>query len=101
MCAAFHKINHNIIISVCYINSGESDARIINDTTQIVTLRSDMACVTTELVDDEIAESTEFFILDVTANNTLDVVNGTTSIEVVDNDGMIKCMTLINQEWAI
>ena len=54
-----------------------------------------MACVTVELVDDEIAESTEFFILNVTANNTLDVVNGTTSIEIADNDGIIKCMTLL------
>ena len=78
--AGFHK---SYYLSVCYVNSGESDARIINDTTQIVALRSD------------IAESDEFFILDVTANNTLDVVNGTTSIEVVDNDGIINCMTLI------
>ena len=50
---------------------------------------SDMACVFVELIDDEIDESTEFFILYVTANNTLDVVNGTTTIEVADNDGIL------------
>ena len=83
----FHKINHIIIISV---NSGESDASIINDTTQIVTLMSDMACVLIELVDDEIAESVEIFIFNVMANNTLDqVVNGITTIEVADNDGIL------------
>ena len=87
MCVVFHKTNHIIVISV---NSGESDASIINDTTQIVTLMSDMACVLIELVDDEIAESVEIFIFNVMANNTLDqVVNGTTTIEVADNDGIL------------
>ena len=90
MCAILHKISIIIIIlSVCYFNSGESDARIINDTTQIITPMSDMACVTVEFIDDEIIESTEFFIFNVTANNTLDVVNGTTTIEVADNDGIL------------
>ena len=51
---------------------------------------SDMACVFVELIDDEIAESAEIFIFNVTANNILDqVVNGTTTIEVADNDGII------------
>ena len=87
MCVVFHKINHIIVISV---NSGESDARIINDTTQIVGPMSDMACVFVELDDDEIAESAEIFIFNVTANSTLDqVVNGTTTIEVADNDGIL------------
>ena len=51
---------------------------------------SDMACVFVELVDDEIAESAEIFIFNVMANNILDqVVNGTTTIEVADNDGIL------------
>ena len=57
---------------------------------------SDIACVFIELIDDEIAESTEIFIFNVTANNTLDqVVNGTATIEVADNDGIINCMMLL------
>ena len=58
-----------------------------------------MACVFVELVDDEIAESAEIFILNVTANNTLDVVNGTTIIEVADNDGIINCMSMLIQSF--
>ena len=92
MCAAFHKISHIIVISV---NSGESDAKIINDTTQIIAPMSDTACVFVELIDDEIAESFEIFILNVTANNILDVANGTTTIEVSDNDGIINCMIML------
>ena len=82
--------NKSSIIIVISVNSGESDTRIINDTTQIVAPMSDMACVFVELIDDEIAESAEIFIFNVTANNILDqVVNGTTTIEVADNDGII------------
>ena len=41
-----------------------------------------------EAVNDEIAEDTEFFNLTAMANNTLDSVNGTTSVEIPANDGM-------------
>ena len=86
-----------LILSVCYVNSGESDVRFFYDTTQIIAPMSDIACVFIELIDDEIAESTEIFIFNVTANNILDVVNGTTIIEVADNDGIINCMILIGK----
>ena len=56
---------------------------------------SDTACVFVELVDDEIAENSEIFILNVTANNILDVINGTTAIEVADNDGIMNCMIIL------
>ncbi len=93
---------HKSYLCLCYIIAGESDARIVNDTTLIVARESDTACVTIELIDDEIAESAEFFILNITANNTLDVINGTTSIEITDNDGMSQMAILvITQEWAI
>ena len=46
------------------------------------------ACITIEAVDDEVAEGAEVFILDAVANNTVDVVNGTTNIEITDNDGI-------------
>ena len=60
---------------------------------------SDMACVFVKLVDDEIAESVEIFIFNVTANNILDqVVNGTTTIEVADNDGIINFMIML--KWG-
>ena len=59
----------------------------------IVALDSDAACITIEAVDDEIAEGTEFFNLTVMANNTLDSVNGTTSIEIPANDGMHAVVT--------
>jgi hypothetical protein len=67
---------------------GDSDARIVNDTTVIIAPQSDSACITIEPVDDEIAEGTEFFNLTAIVNNTLDSVNGTTSIEIPANDGM-------------
>ena len=54
----------------------------------IIAPQSDSACVTVEPVDDEIAEGTEFFNLTAMANNTLDSVNGTTTIEIPANDGM-------------
>ena len=49
-------------------------------------------CITVEAIDDQIAEETEFFNLTAMANNTLDVVDGTTSIEIADNDGNINIM---------
>ena len=67
---------------------GDSDASIINDDTLIIAPQSDTACITIELVDDQIAEGTEFFNLTAMTNNTLDSVNGTTSIEIPANDGM-------------
>ena len=54
----------------------------------IITPQTHSACVTVEPVDDEIAEGTEFFNLTAMANNIFDSVNGTTTIEISDNDGM-------------
>ena len=54
----------------------------------IIVPQTDSACVTVEPVDDEIAEGTEFFNLTAMANNTLDSVNSTTTIEISDNDGI-------------
>ena len=71
-----------------FIVIGEFDARIINETTLIITPQSDSACITIEAVDDQIAEEAERFSLTAMVNNTLDAVNGTTNIEIVDNDGM-------------
>ena len=50
-------------------------------------------CINIEAVDDEIAEDAEFFNLTAMTSNSLDSVNGTTSIEIPANDGMIsyKC----------
>ena len=62
--------------------------QIINETTLIIAPQSDSACITIEAVDDQIAEETEYFNLTAMANNTLDSVNGTTSIEIPANDGM-------------
>ena len=62
--------------------------QIINETTLIIAPQSDSACVTIEPVNDQIAERTEFFNLTAMANNTLDSVNGTTSIEIPANDGI-------------
>ena len=62
--------------------------QIINETTLIIAPQFDSACITIEPVDDQIAEGTEFFNLTAMANNTLDSVNGTTSIEIPANDGM-------------
>ena len=54
----------------------------------IIFPQSATACITIEAVDDEVAEGAEVFILDAVANNTLDVVNDTTNIEITDDDGM-------------
>ena len=62
----------------------------------MVALDSDATCITIEAVDDQIAEGTEFFNLTAMANNTLDSVNGTTSIEILANDGIILCMQLLH-----
>ena len=74
-------------------NFGQDDARIVNETTLIIAPQTDTGCVAIEAVDDEIAEGNELFNLTAMANNTLDSVNGTTSIEIPANDGMIshKC----------
>ena len=77
-----------ILIIIIIIIVGENDTRIINETTLIIDPQSDSACITIEAVDDQIAEETELFNLTAMANDTLDVVNGTTSIEIEDNDGM-------------
>ena len=53
----------------------------------IIGPQTNTGCVTVEAVDDQIAEETEFFNLTVMANNNLDVVDGTTSIEITDDDG--------------
>ena len=62
--------------------------QIINDTTLIIAPQSDSACITIEPVDDQIAEEIEFFNLTAMANDTLDSVDGTTSIEIPANDGI-------------
>ena len=67
---------------------GETDARIINESTLIIGPQSATACITIEAVDDEIAEEAELFNLTAMANNTLDAVNGITVIEIPANDGM-------------
>ena len=74
-------------------NFGQDDARIVNETTLIIAPQTDTGCIAIEAVDDEIAEGNELFNLTAMANNTLDSVNGTTSIEIPANDGMIshKC----------
>ena len=54
----------------------------------IIAPQTDSACAIIEPVDDEIAEGTEFFNLTAMSNNTLDSVNGTTTIEIPANDGM-------------
>ena len=54
----------------------------------IIGPQSNTACITIEAVDDEIAEGAEFFNLVAIANNIHDIVNGTASIEIADNDGM-------------
>ena len=74
-------------------NFGLDGARIVNETTLIIAPQTDTGCVAIEAVDDEIAEGNELFNLTAMANNTLDSVNGTTSIEIPANDGMIshKC----------
>ncbi|MCG8621946.1 MAG: hypothetical protein MJE68_08140 [Proteobacteria bacterium] len=74
-----------LYLSIDYL--GQTDARII-ETTVIIAPQTDSACITVEPVDDEIAEGTEFFNLTAMANNTLDSVNGTTTIEIPANDGM-------------
>ena len=67
----------------------------------IIAPQTDSACVTVEPVDDEIAEGTEFFNLTAMVNNTLDSVNGTTTIEISDNDGIYVCRLIIQiiQLW--
>ena len=81
-------------LAIWYFHTiGEADATIINETTVIIGLESDAACITIEAVDDELAEETELFNLTVMANNTLDYVNGTTSIEIPANDGMHAVVT--------
>ena len=74
-------------------NFRQDDARIVNETTLIIAPQTDTGCIAIEAVDDEIAEGNELFNLTAMANNTLDSVNGTTSIEIPANDGMIshKC----------
>ena len=74
-------------------NFGQDDARIVNETTLIIAPQTDTGCIAIEAVDDEIAEGNELFNLTAMANNTLDSVNSTTSIEIPANDGMIshKC----------
>ena len=86
-----------LIIPLCLFmtldNFGQDDARIVNETTLIIAPQTDTGCIAIEAVDDEIAEGNELFNLTAMANNTLDSVNGTTSIEIPANDGMIshKC----------
>ena len=75
----------NLSIHLDYL--GRTDARIINETTVIITPESDSACIEIEAIDDEFAEGIEYFNLTAMANNTLDSVNGTTSIEIPANDG--------------
>ena len=70
---------------------GETDARIINETTLVIGPQSDSVCITIEAVDDQIAEDAERFNLTAMANNTLDAVNGSTVIEIPANDGMYAC----------
>ena len=77
-----------IIIIYYFFTIGEADATIVNYTTVIIAPQSDSACVTVESIDDEIAEGTESFNLTAMANNILDSVNGTTTIEIPANDGM-------------
>ena len=53
----------------------------------IIGPQTNTGCVTIEAIDDQIAEDTEFFNLTAMANSTLDIVDGTTSIEIADDDG--------------
>ena len=54
----------------------------------IIFPQSATACITIKAVDDQIAEGAEVFVLNAVVNNILDAVNGTTNIEITDNDGM-------------
>ena len=69
----------------------EDDARIFGNSTLIIGPQTNNVCINIEAVDDEIAEDAEFFNLTAMTSNSLDSVNGTTSIEIPANDGMISC----------
>lgn len=63
-----------------------SDFTIVNMST-IIPPEEFEACLQLAAVDDEIVEDHEFFIVMVEALNPNDVVNGTASIIISDNDG--------------
>ena len=44
-------------------------------------------CLTLDAYDDQIVEGTESFYFTVRASNPLDMVNGSTTIDITDNDG--------------
>ena len=48
------------------------------------------ACFQFEAFDDEVVESIEDVVLVVEPNNANDIVNGSTTIVIADNDGMNK-----------
>ena len=95
------KRSYNYYLSIILLDYlGETDVQFVNETTLIIAPQADSACVTIEPVDDEIAEGSEIFNLTAMANNTLDSVNGTTSIEIPANDGMHVDSTIRDKEMC-
>ena len=76
-------------ISYPILTTAENDLRIITDPVVIIPALSENpeGCITLEAVDDLVAEGNESFIVNVTADNSLDMVSGDTVVDIIDNDG--------------
>ena len=83
------------LIVACCLNSltlhlqhkGNGDFSILNESNIILPGVSE-SCVELLAVDDEIIEGSELFTVIVNAENPSDMVNGTTTIIILDNDGI-------------
>ena len=69
------------------------DFMIVNSSTVIPPGVSE-ACIQFVAIDDELIEDEEHFSVVVEVGNPNDIVYGNTTVTILDNDGILKCMAL-------